>query len=168
MTRRKAIALALLAAGVAMAADKAEEEQPKVLHLRSKAAPPRHKKHVGKKTPTYDPSRYSNSALPVHTTGPLVGTMFLHFPGSAGDSVTEWARKLHSPFKKTPRYHMPGVSVSSGRLRASHNANAGCQARPRTPCLATSCARWASASRPDEPCLPARRPRTGCRSGRNS
>ena len=161
MRHSKAIAHALLAAGVAMA-------QAQVLHLRSKAAPPRRSKHVGAKTPTYDPSRYSNSELPVHTTGPLIGTMFIHFPGSAGDSVTEWARKLHSPFKKTPRYHMPGVSVSSGRLRASHNANAGCQARPRTPCLATSCARSASASRPDESCLPARRPRTGCRSGRNS
>ncbi len=126
MTRRKAIALALLAAGVAMA-DK-EDKLLKVLHLRSKAAPPKHTKHVGKKTPTYDPSRYSNSDLPVHTAGPLIGTMFVHFPGSAGDSVTEWARKLHSPYKKTPRYKMPGVTVSSGRLRATHNANAGCQA----------------------------------------
>ena len=122
MRHSKAIAHALLAAGVAMA-------QAQVLHLRSKAAPPRRSKHVGAKTPTYDPSRYSNSQLPVHTTGPLVGTMFLHFPGSAGDSVTQWARTLHSQYKKTPRYRIPGVSTASRHEdTATHNANAGCQA----------------------------------------
>ena len=120
------IAHALLAAGVAMAQAQVQQQ---VLHLRSKAAPPRRSKHVGAKTPTYDPSRYSNSPLPVHTTGPLVGTMFLHFPGSAGDSVTKWARTLHSQYKKTPRYRMPGVSTASiHEDTATHNANAGCQA----------------------------------------